>query len=103
MTVTEKQYALLKALRKGGKKACQLLNNKNTQLLLREIAVNTLAGNIPLSSKHKAQLKKRAADVRLLAKKKTSQKRRLKIEQTGGFLGMLLGPALSFLAKAIFH
>ena len=92
--------SLLKKLRKC-KPNCRknLLKNggKSLQLCLRECAVNILKGNVHLTKGHKAKLNKYKKQIREIGKKKTSQKRRLHIEQKGGFLPALIAPVLGAL------
>ena len=101
MAVTHRHLQLLRQLRRGGKRACDILKQKETQKLLREVAINILRGVVPLTTLHRNKLKKHAQSVRALSRKSTSLKKRLNIEQEGGFLGALLAPAISFLASKL--
>lgn len=71
------------------------------QHAIREVSHNILKGNVPLTAKQKTKLKKHAKEVRELAKKKTSLKKRLSIEQKGGFLSPLLLPVLGAVASGV--
>jgi hypothetical protein len=64
-----------------------------------ECAKNVLVGNVPLNSSQKATLRRRYNSLKELALKKTSQKKRKQIIQSGGFLGALLGPIISVLGN----
>ncbi len=72
-----------KLLEKGG---------KPLQLCLRECAINVLKGNVPLTKSQLKKLGKHKKKIRDLSQKKTSYKRRIAIEQKGGFLPLLLAP-----------
>lgn len=75
-------------LKKGGKKL---------QLCLRECAVNVLKGNVHLTHSQFKKLGKHKKKLRELSKKTTSQKKRQRIAQTGGFLPLLLAPIIGSL------
>ena len=64
---------------------------------LSECSLNLLKGHIPLTSNQMRQLRRHKQSVRLLAKKKTSLKRRKQLLQKGGFLGALVKPLLGVL------
>jgi len=72
------------------------------QTCLRECALNVLKGNVSLSDKHFKKLKLCKNHLRELSHKKTSKKRRLQIEQKGGFLPLLLAPILGSLVGSLF-
>lgn len=67
---------------------------KPLQLCLRECAINVLKGNVHLTKSQFKKLKKYKKHLRDISKSKTSQKKRIHIEQKGGFLPMLLAPIL---------
>ena len=73
---------------------------KPLQLCLRECALNVIRGNVPLSKHQFHKLRKFQKNLHELSRKNTSQKRRLKIEQRGGFLASLLLPIVGSLAGA---
>ncbi len=86
---------VLKKLRRCGTvKRRQLLEKggKPLQLCLRECAINVLKGNVPLTKTQLKQMSKHKKKIRDLSQKKTSFKRRIAIEQKGGFLPLLLAP-----------
>jgi len=64
-----------------------------------ECAKNLLLGNVPLTASQKATLRRRYNNLRELALKKTTKKKRKQIIQSGGFLGALLGPIISVLGS----
>lgn len=66
-----------------------------------ECCKNVLKGNVRLSPSQKASLRRRHNTVRLLSLKSTSQKRKKKLIQSGGFLGALLGPIVSIISGLI--
>jgi hypothetical protein len=91
-------------------KACRTLSRRKQliadggrklQKILREIALNLVKGNVKLTPKQLAKLKKHKRDVRLLATKRTTLKRRQRIAQKGGFLGALLAPLLTGIATSV--
>ena len=96
--------SLLKKLRKC-KPRCrkELLKSggRSLQLCLRECAVNILKGNVQLTKCQITKLKKYKKQIREIGKKKTSQKRRLQIEQKGGFLPALIAPVLGAVLGAV--
>lgn len=61
----------------------QLSKNRKFVSCLREIAKNTIAGNLPLSQVQKRKLNRHTSVVRGLA-------RRTKVQQSGGFIGAVL-------------
>jgi hypothetical protein len=67
-----------------------------------EIAKNCLLGNIPLTSCSYKQLAKYQKVLRAISKKSASIKRRKDlIIQNGGFLSLLIPPALSLIASVV--
>ena len=99
----KKQLPQLKKLCKCNKKLQRQIlteGGKPLQLCLRECALNVIRGNVPLSKHQFNRLKKFKRDLRDLSKKKTSAKRRLHIEQKGGFLPSLLLPIIGSIASA---
>ncbi len=64
-----------------------------------ELAANLLAGNLKISTKDKAKLKRYKHTLRCLAKGKSlSLKRKRGLLQKGGFLGALLKPLVSIVS-----
>lgn len=91
------QLAVLKKLRKCSakeRKALLAKGGKPLQLCLRECAINILKGNVVLTKSQLTHMRRYKTKLRDLSKKKTSQKKRLAIEQRGGFLPLLLAPIL---------
>lgn len=87
---------------KSSKKRKELLSKAKNCLFyaISEIARNLIKGNIPLSCSRKRKLQKFKKDIREMAKKTTTLKRRKAIiNQRGGFLPGLLIPAITFLAN----
>ena len=66
-----------------------------------EIARNILNSNVPLSDRQFKALRRQKRNLRNLAKIKSSVKQKRKILQTGGFLGLILGPLVSAIAGGI--
>ena len=96
--------ALLRAYRKKDTRklrALLLSGGQPLQRAIREVAFNLLQGNVRLKPHQASRLKRFKTCVRNLAKKKTSLKKRLLIEQKGGFLSALLGPLMSILPGII--
>ena len=91
------QLPILKKLKKCSakeRKALLARGGKPLQLCLRECAINILRGNLHLTKSQHTRLRKHKAKLRDLSKAKTSNKKRLDIEQKGGFLPLLLAPVL---------
>lgn len=94
------QLKVLKQLTKCSakdRKALLVKGGKPLQLCLRECAINVLKGNVHLSKSQFSRLKKYKSKLRELSKKNTSTKKRLSIEQRGGFLPLLLAPIVGSL------
>jgi hypothetical protein len=64
-----------------------------------ECALNVLKGHVPLKQRQSDCLRRHKRILKKLILKKTPIKQKKKILQTGGFLGALLTPVLSFLAS----
>lgn len=84
-----------------------ILKNATPDLLaaLCECCLNILKGNVPLTPAQKKRLSRHKNNLRLLIKKKTSNKKRRQILQAGGFLPLLaplLAPIVGGLVKSIF-
>lgn len=67
---------------------------KDLGVCLGECAHNILRGNVPLKPSDKARLTKYKKQLRKVASKSVSLKKRKEIIQTGGFLSALLVPLL---------
>ena len=84
----------------------QLIANGDRELIdcVSECCANTLKGNVPLNDRQKAKLCKHKNNLRKLALKKVSLKKKKQIIQTGGFpIGAILAPVASVLASLIFR
>lgn len=68
-----------------------------------ECSKNILKGNVPLTTAQLRKLRREKHNLRQLAVKKTSLKKKRKILQKGGFLGALLIPALSAISGLLFN
>ena len=98
-------WSLLKKLKScKAKERKELLKKggKPLQLCLQECAINILKGNVHLTDAQHNRLRRYKEKVRLLGKKTTSKKKKLAIEQRGGFLPALLAPVIGSLLGAIF-
>ena len=71
-----------------------ILENADNDLIctLCECAWNILQGNVPLTGKQKAQLRKYKKHLRILTSKKVTAVKQRTILQTDGFLSALLAP-----------
>ena len=93
----KKQAMCLQLLNKtkNAKLRKAILEHADPELIhaLCECAHNILRGNVQMTSREKARLRKYKTKLRLIARKNLSmtQKRR-KLQQTGGFLPALLAP-----------
>ena len=83
----------------------QLIANGGREIIdcVSECCANILKGNVPLNEKQKATLCKHKNNLRKLALKNISLKKKKKILQTGGFpIGSILAPVASVLASLLF-
>lgn len=99
-----KYLAKLKLLKEATSKVRNnILKNCNKNLLccLCECAHNVLRGSVPLTKPQKNKLKRFKKKLRNLVSKKTRITVKRKLVQTGGFLGALLTPVLSFLGSIL--
>ena len=60
-----------------------------------ECSKNILKGNVPLKRAQLEKLRREKHNLRLLALKRTPLRKKKKILQKGGFIGLVLGPALA--------
>ena len=89
---------LLKVLAHAKPVTCKTIMkgaDKDLVHCLCECTYNILKGNVPLTKAQKAKLTRYKQDLRAVAKKTTSQKRKREILQKGGFLPALLAPLLA--------
>jgi lipoate synthase len=79
----------------------KLIKNCDKQLIdcFCECCKNVLKGNVELNSRQLKRLRREKNNLRALALKKTSLKKKRKILQKGGFLGALIPPVLSVLGS----
>lgn len=95
---------ILKRINKLGDRAKrQYLKKCNKEFVdcVSECAKNVLRGNVPLTTNQKAKLRRNQKNLRSLAIKRTSLKKRRQILQKGGFLAALLPPVLSLLGGVL--
>lgn len=95
---------ILKRINKLGDRAKrQYVKKCNKEFVdcVSECAKNVLRGNVPLTTNQKAKLRRNQKNLRSLAIKRTSLKKRRQILQKGGFLAALLPPVLSLLGGAL--
>ena len=100
----EEKFAKLRLLKESSPKVRKrILKECNSSLLccLCECALNILKGTVPLKDAQKKRLGRFKHKLRKLASKKTRVKIKKRLVQTGGFLGALLTPVLSFLGTLL--
>ena len=68
-----------------------------------ECAENVIKGNVPLSPKQFHRLCRQKNDIRALALKRTSAKKKRRILQEGGFLSALLPPVFGVLGSLLLN
>lgn len=66
-----------------------------------ECSKNILKGNVPLKRNQLKRLRREKKNLRTLALKKTSLKKKRKILQKGGFIGAILPPVLTVLSSLL--
>lgn len=98
---SEKVKVLRSLLNSRGRHRARLFKRHDNQKIIREVCINVLRGNIPLSNIQQKKLKKHAPSIRKLAIKRTSMKHRYKLTQQGGFLPLLIKPLLGMLASSV--
>lgn len=102
MALTKQQVTYLRGVSRckdvKRRRALILHGGAGLQKTLTQIAHKVLKGEVPLTTKQKTQLRRRRADVREVGRQKTSLKRRVRIQQKGGFLGALLAPLIASIA-----
>ena len=101
MSARVRRYmSTLKRIRRMGDKAKREYVRKCDKTFVdcvSECAKNVIKGNVPLTNRQKAKLRRSRNDIRALSVKKTSLRKKRKILQKGGFLTALLPPVLSLL------
>jgi len=87
----------------GDRARCSVIKNCDKHLIncFCECSKNILKGNIPLKEPQLRKLRREKKNLRALALKKTSLKKKRKILQKGGFIGALLTPVLSILGNIL--
>ena len=75
--------------------------NKELMDCISECARNVLKGNVPLKKRQFTKLQRRKKDVRALASRRTSLRKKKAIVQKGGFLASLLVPAIAALGSIL--
>lgn len=99
-----KHADVLQVLAKAKPTLCKTIIQGADQNLMRclcECTHNILKGNVPLSPPQKAKLTRYKKELRAVAKKTTSQKRKKQALQKGGFLPALMAPLLAPLATKL--
>ena len=84
----------------------QLIANGDRELIdcVSECCTNILKGNVPLNNRQKAKLCKHKNNLRKLALKKVSLKKKKQIIQIGGFSsGAILAPVASVFVSLLFR
>lgn len=84
----------------------KLIREGNTDVIdcIAECCLNILNGNVPLTGKQQAFLRKRKSKLRAIVDKKVSLKKKKEIIQKGGFpLGAILAPVAAFLGSMLLH
>ena len=100
----EDKFEKLKLLKDSSPKVRkEILKECKSSLLccLCECALNILKGNVPLKKAQKSRLARFKHKLRKLASKKTRVKIKKRIVQSGGFIGALLTPIVSFLGSLL--
>jgi len=91
---------VLKRINKLGDKAKkQYVKKCNKEFVdcISECAKNVLRGNVPLTARQNAEVRRNKHNLRALSIKKTSLRKKRRIIQKGGFLVAVLTPILSIL------
>lgn len=104
--LSERNAAILRALThlpKDQRVAILRRADKGVIKSICECALNTLNGNVPLSSKDKRKLRRYATDLRKLSNRTSSlaRKRKFIIQKGGGFLIPLLTAVATVLAGVL--
>jgi len=99
-----KYYPLLKRIvRMGNTARARTIKQCNEEMMdcISECARNVLKGNVPLKKRQFTKLQRRKKDVRALASRRTSLRKKKAIVQKGGFLASLLVPAIAALGSIL--
>ena len=103
-TLQRKDFLNLLAKSRGAKRRKQIVDSARPDDIqaVSECAINLLKNNIPLSDKNYKKFYKCKHDIRKLARKRTSLKRKkLIIHQKGGFLQYLIPVAIASVTEII--
>ena len=95
---------LLKQINKlGDKTKRQFIKKCDREFLdcVSECAKNITKGNVPLTPDQLSRLRRQKNNIRALALKKTSTKKKKRILQKGGLLGSILPPIISVLGSLL--
>jgi len=101
---TQRYLPLLKRINKLGDRAKrQFVKNCDKEFVscVSECAKNIIKGNVPLTSGQMNRLRRERNNIRSLALKKTSVKKKKRILQKGGLLGAILPPIISVLGSLL--
>jgi len=101
---TRKYLPILKQIQRLGEKAKkQFIKKCDREFIdcVSECAKNVIKDNVPLKPTQLRRLRRERSNVRVLASKKTSLKKKRRILQKGGFLGALLPPFLGVLSSLL--
>lgn len=86
---------------KGRKKLLQCATKSNVKAIC-EICLNLLCGNLCVDNKAKSKLKKYREPIELLAKRRLSlKKKKVVLNQRGGFVGLLASLALPVVSSLV--
>ena len=90
---------------KSAKERRQILTNSPDDIydVISDIAKQTLTGVIPVKKSHRSRLKRYKKELRGLIEKASKIKKKRIIEQRGGFLPLLIKPALTVLGTLAAH
>ena len=101
----KRNFNLLQVLQKAPPKQRKAILSTATRdlvLCISEIVDNILKGNLKLTKKQVARLKRYKNVLRNMANKKVSTKTKQKLlSQKGGFLSALLGPAIGIIGSLL--
>ena len=75
--------------------------SKEFLLAITEIAKNIASGNVELTEEQYVKLNRYAKTINEIINKKTSEKRKRRLLQQGGFLGALAGPLIGALSPLL--
>jgi len=103
MSLRVKKYLpVLKRIRKLGDRARRDYVRKCDREFIdcvSECAKNVIKGNVSLTDRQKARLRRNRNDLRAVSLKKTSLRKKRHIVQKGGFLTALIPPVVGLFAK----